>query len=413
METFGLIPLKKDYKKAEKTVKKFVSHVPFFKPVQRYLWNIYIKYFAEKESRTTNALPSAEDLNLVAEEGIRALHQRSAIRDKEFLEANGRCMDNIVPGPSTIKQAGRGAFAARPLAKGSVITGSPLLIITDRSLLNMYGAIYSKKKGKQVRDPDDLIGQQLLLNYCMGHPESTMLLCPYASGVNYMNHNQTQANVKIVWAQDGMLSHNASFLHLRPQDMEDNYKTSLAIDYIALQDIEPGQELFLDYGDDFEDAWIEHVENWEPQDEDYVDAATFNEKHKDAVLRTQAEQKADPYPSNLAIMCHSNLQYKAWRDYRDEMEIPWASDETGNDCEILSRKVDENGDTVYKIKLTWEEKEDGEYVEYTKTRDGVPRNAITFVNQPYSTDIHLMNAFRHEIEFPDALFPRRWRNDRS
>jgi len=39
---------------------------------------------------------------------------------------------------------------------------------------------------------------------------------------------------------------------------------------------------------------MEHVENWEPQEEDYVDAATFNEKHKDAVLRMHAEQKQIP-----------------------------------------------------------------------------------------------------------------------
>jgi len=94
------------------------------------------------------------------------------------------------------------------------------------------------------------------------------------------------------------------------------------------------------------------------------------------------------------MTCHSSLQYKAWRDYRDELGIPWASDETGYDCKILSRKVDDNGNTVYKIKMTWDEKENGEYVEQTKTRDGVPRTAITFVNQPYSTDIHLlMDAF--------------------
>jgi hypothetical protein len=78
-----------------------------------------------------NALPFFDEIDIVANEGIRAIHQPSAIRDQDYLKTNGRCMDVIESGPSTLPQAGRGAFSKRAFQKDSIITGSPLLIILD------------------------------------------------------------------------------------------------------------------------------------------------------------------------------------------------------------------------------------------------------------------------------------------
>jgi hypothetical protein len=258
-EKFGLIPLRKNYYVAEGLTKRLAS-MDLSKQVREGFWDLVMSKIPW-ESRTMNALPSTENLGVVAKKGIRAIHQPSAIRDTAYLQKYGRCIDNMLPGPSTIKQAGRGAFATRFLPRGSIITGSPLLIALDRSYLHMYSPNFNDN-GDEVRGK--LTGHQLLLNYCMGHRESNLLLCPYGTFVNYINHNQTQANVKIEWAPDGIISHNASYLDLKVSEMEGNYQTSLAIDYVALRDIEPVEELFLDYGDDFEKAWNNHVENWKP-----------------------------------------------------------------------------------------------------------------------------------------------------
>jgi len=40
----------------------------------------------------------------------------------------------------------------------------------------------------------------------------------------------------------------------------------------------------------------------------------------------------------------------------------------------------------------------------------VPRDAFTYFNRPYTTDMFLANAFRHDIRIPDDLFPEAWRN---
>jgi hypothetical protein len=39
----------------------------------------------------------------------------------------------------------------------------------------------------------------------------------------------------------------------------------------------------------------------------------------------------------------------------------------------------------------------------------VPRAAIRFFDLPYTTDLHLRKAFRHEIGLPDALMNDAWR----
>ena len=83
-------------------------------------------------------------------------------------------------------------------------------------------------------------------------------------GVNYINHNQTQVNVNLQWAPNGILNQDDAWLHKSPHDMEYEYKLHLAMDYVATCDIHDGEELFLDYGKEWEEAWQEHLADWEP-----------------------------------------------------------------------------------------------------------------------------------------------------
>ena len=61
--------------------------------------------------------------------------------------------------------------------------------------------------------------------------------------VNYINHNQTLANVKIQWSQHDVTGHNDHWFDMDPSEMVHRYKPNLAIDYVALRDISPGEEL--------------------------------------------------------------------------------------------------------------------------------------------------------------------------
>lgn len=59
-----------------------------------------------------------------------------------------------------------------------MISGSPLVHVVEETL-EMYDLEFPDGSKKEQT------GYQMLLNYCFGHDESTLLLCPYASGKFY------------------------------------------------------------------------------------------------------------------------------------------------------------------------------------------------------------------------------------
>lgn len=279
--------------------------------------------------------------------------------------------------------------------------------------------MFDPKKSSSGRDIRDFemgpYSQQILINYCFGHPDSTILLCPYGAGVNYINANRTRANVKVQWAQNGTINHNGEWLNTKPEDMEWVSRTMLGIEYVALRDIEAGEELLLDYGDAWEQAWEEHVKAWKAvtDRDEYISATQFNELHGDSPIRTREEQDASPYPRNLKINCHAALVKAAFDELNDDgsFDTPdefieqrgWLPEKKGFECEVLKRD-DTTG--TYEVYLLYTE--DGEIFE--KVPRNVSRKAIIFVDVPYSTDIHLPDAFRHPIGIPDEMLPDAWRN---
>lgn len=104
-------------------------------------------------------------------------------RGKQWLIENGRCVDNIVPGQSTLPFAGRGAFAQRRIARGEVVVPVPLIQLKDTDALLIWEEVQDEF-GDWIDVP---VGKQLLLNYCFGHDESSLLLCPITNAI-LINH---------------------------------------------------------------------------------------------------------------------------------------------------------------------------------------------------------------------------------
>ena len=414
---------------------------------------------------------------ITGKEILRSIHQPNTTRSISWLEKYGTCVDHIIPRPkSTLPNidVGRGAFAKRFLPKGTKLTGSPLIHIPNRALLDMYGATDltstdtgNENKRRHRRQFAKTGQRQLLLNYCWGHEESTLLLCPYGSGVNYINHNQTLANVKIQWSKHGTLGQDDTWFKKAPHEMMVNndadidsgtattptklIKPHLAFDYIVTRDIQEDEELFLDYGIEWEEAWRKHQQHWNaPPREDwisYVSATTLNRKFaNDSQLyfRTVDEQAMDPYPSNVELRCHSRVvDNRPWRFQFDgsKKRIDWVDDkypDTGYPCHV-TRRYEKHGqsnitsanDTVtspspttyhkkrrlphkywYDVivfvfdELTGKTMDDAFAVE----RSRIPRKAIRFFDQPHTTDIYLPQAFRHDLRIPDDMVPEAWKN---
>jgi hypothetical protein len=425
----GNFPLMGNYEEAEALLRNMTAmKLPVH--IQRDLYEDVIVFMKKTfTSRILGALPlTAKDAITAAEQDMSVLHQPGATRSLEWLEMHGRCIDNMAPGPSTIKQAGHGAFATRSLSKDQIVTTSPLhhLPMSTFVVMHHWDEFTDPVTGRGMKKALGLKGYQILVNYCYGHGDSTLLLCPYGNGINYINHNQTRANVQIRWAQDFAIVHNADFVKKgKVGDLMWDHKPQLAFDYIALRDIEPGEELFLDYGDSFEAAWQKHVGRWKPIPgaDKYIDGVTLNIRYPNSTLRTLDEQSRNPYADYLQIRAHNILSD---REFIKVGDFNWNVVIFGWPARILERTVTKDSH-YYTIEIGVPPKRVLEGIDQRSMgmnrnieadlnwirREKVPRAAIAFFDKAGQTDMHLPNAFRHIIGIPESIFPRQWKNTRD
>jgi hypothetical protein len=420
-KSMGPIPLKPDVERAEKLVEKFKGLQETFHELSEDVFSDFWTAFVTnspylKKSRTLNAFPRTwDEMVEMLQDGVLETRKKDKRKPLEWLREHGTCADHTKVGRSTLPQAGHGAFAARYLPKGTVVAPIPLIHISSKDFLMMY-EIERDEEGHNYPVEDQPTQMQLLLNYCMGHAESSLLLCPYGIHNGLVNHNRTQANVKLQWADPKKSSHDPKCMKWPVSSLQRKYSACLAMEYVATRDIHPGDELFLDYGQEWEDAWNRHVAEWKPVEgaESYRTADWFNADHR-TILRTEFEEMARPfYPRNVFMQCDSSFHKSPYYDEYFPDRIPEYLELYGGEglrlCDLLRWGIDEVGDIRYTALVT----EDGEWNDHSVTKmEGVPRQAMRFVDRPYTSDLHLPNAFRHEIMIPDEIFPDKWKNRRK
>jgi hypothetical protein len=197
----------------------------------------------------------------------------------DFLRKEGKCQDHIRPDISMIPHAGRGAFATRDLPEGTVVGYSPLIHMAVRGE-QVFTVVYNgeSKHGMdrfEYRDVgydeeenlEEFIESafkhenrytkpDLVVNYSFGHRNSTLLLTPYGAMVNYINHKSANdgdgPNVRVQWPDRELVAHKPDWLSEDLHFLRDSVKKiGLSFDYVALRDIKEGEEVTMDYGDEW------------------------------------------------------------------------------------------------------------------------------------------------------------------
>ena len=175
---------------------------------------------------------------------------QSTKRPVEWLHKYGICVDNLEIKTSTIPDIGRGAFSRRKFKKGDIITTSPVVQF-DRSQMEIVKNFRNERDGR-IRFTEHVEGHQLLLNYCLGHENSTILLLPYGPSVNYINHYD-KPNAYLVWSNSPYSDKDA--LYATTSEVLYRKQKRLLVDYVAMSDIDVGDEIFLNYGPEWQSAW--------------------------------------------------------------------------------------------------------------------------------------------------------------
>jgi hypothetical protein len=338
------------------------------------------------------------------------LTQRSQ-QSTEYLRKHGYCIDNLRPRKSRIKEAGRGAYATRNLAKGAIVAPVPAVMIQRHEAMGND----AKRKPKE----------QLLLNYCFGHNATDpYLLLPFSPAVNLINHYH-DPNVKLQWSAKSLED-----IHQPDKTLQEIYEENptLLLELVAIKEINQGDEIYLDYGRLWEDAWWHHVhEIWKPINEHYTPSYVMDDAIR--MLRTEQEEKEHPYPKNVFTSCfyrysdrtekeRSVAQQSNRKDssslnsYRWELTKGLYDLRNLRPCKVLKRLEDAKGRSAYAVRML---NRPGLDMEELIPKDElhivthVPRAAIRFSDKAGTTDQHLPDAFRHEIGLPDDLIPDTWK----
>ena len=375
--------------------------------------------------------------------------------DPEWVRANGMCLENILPRQSTIfPQAGRGGLAQFRIKKGDMVAPAPLLQIMDKEALTIYEKVVSSSKSDRWNET----GKQLLLNYCWGHPESTMLLCPQTNVV-LLNHCSDRSktcgphgpNAAIRWASRTWHASTPSWLKMSLDELSEQSMGGLAFEVVALRDIQPDEEVFIDYGIEWEDAWESHVANWKrpPMSSDdstimdtWISAKVANDLDGDILDEmVTGDLRHTTNHTYLFTGCYykkseqdeDSIYYQQdadWTKLSDEQLLERYADDNGNDeygyreyahhrdhsywpCSVLKRNNDATFYTVRIHQSLFSSTQPWAELGVPRLLTNYPRSAIHYFVKPNMSDQQLDGAFRHSIGIPNDMFPEQWKNLRG
>ena len=306
----------------------------------------------------------------------------------------------------------------RDVSQGSVVSPVPLIQIMDKTSLQI--------KSTKVAQAS----QQLLTNYCFGHRKSSLRLCP-TTNVMLVNHNSVHPNAKLRWSpsNSNVVDRDVKYLVEsldKLQCSSDDFTTlhtRLAMELVATRDIQQGEEIFIDYGAEWEAAYQAQWDRdgtRDTTDDGLIPAAEMNREIRPIVpsgkLSTSKYwyecqlypdvQEYQPVPVEEFELSDQN-DPQSWSEeehawYGDNDFISWYP------CKVI--RVGADSPQSYSVavyaKPLAERRHIRSYVQF-------PRHRIRFVDKPYESDQHLPWSFRHFIGIPDSMFPLRWRDDYS
>lgn len=353
-------------------------------------------------------------------------HYRNSdlVKSPAWLNKYGLCVDNIRSGPSTVKDAGRGAFASRNLKLGATIVPVPMVPIANEDVMEMYTIFEDDNELKYDRDKS--LGKQQIFNYCFGHPESSVLLMPVGPMVTYINHAPTGlgANAYLRWSEHPYIYNDEELLDLHPEQLAVTENPNLVMELIAIIPIAEGDEIFIDYGKDWETMWGDYKEAFETSYADGKWPLKAREKmveFKDKPFPVDVKQNANPYPKGVATAC-----------FIESTEVEDGTPKTSEHDDDIVQWINPTSFAKYKghnmfacdLMERTELLTDGNMYNYTvlaRQQDtmeallvkGVPHAAVTLVDLPYTSDMHTPGAFRQWIGIQDAQLPQAWRNLRG
>jgi hypothetical protein len=207
-------------------------------------------------------------------------------RPVEWIHRKGICVDRVRIGACKIVEAGRGVFAKHQISASTIILPVPVIQM-NRTMQKITHHGHNNNTGSEndigidngkAMASTNMPLERMVVNYCLGHDDSTMLLCPYLTTVSLINHSNDPEKINAKLTLSSSRYKNQTLLETSAHDLLEarRAKKSLGIifDLVATRDIREGEEIYLNYGPGWQKAWEEHVESWKPFVYDLPEEAT-------------------------------------------------------------------------------------------------------------------------------------------
>ena len=200
----------------------------------------------------------------------------------------------------------------------------------------------------------------------------------------------------------------------------------MLLELVATRPIQKGEEIYLNYGKEWEDAWWKHDRGiWKPSNTHYTPSYVMDDAIR--MMRTEQEQKEHPYPDNLFTSCFYRYSDRSEEEratgqnskkkdsitsFRWHLTKGLYDLKNFRPCQVLKRMEDNSGRSAYAARIL---NRPGLDITEIIPKDElhvvthIPRAAIQFSDKAYTTDQHLKYAFRHEIGLPEELIPSSWK----
>ena len=468
------LPMRGDYQEARRTLKRFwAALVQEFGSKDGIPTDLQFDPAPDMSPQVAQLMPkNAAQLKRIMEKSTsdiigdvfdRAIAEELLTENRtvDWIRDNGMCIEHLIPGRSTIKQAGQGGFAQHRIRKGELVVPAPTLQVADRRALTIFD------------DSGNPHGTQMLLNYCFGHKDSSLLLCPDTNAI-LVNHCSDRTkecgpkgpNAKFQWAS-GWDPDTPTWLTMSVDDIAKEVGRGLSLEIVALRDIEPGEEVFMDYGEEWEEAWAAHVASWAPPEDgrEYKSVKELNNDPHGLDMFVSHDLRSEidhPYLFTGCFYYPTDLDneenwipdenvdldelpddemLQRYGDDGSEYVQDYSSHGDGSywPCALLYEELDENeavyandaddatksgestGASAKKLPATYIvriiERGYHEYGEMPWTERALPRFLYNFPREsihvfakPHQSDQQLTGAFRHHIPLRDDMVPEVWKN---
>jgi len=212
------------------------------------------------------------------------------------------------------------------------------------------------------------------------------------------------------------------------------------MEIVATRDILPGEEILVDYGEEWERAWDEHVRNFQSP------CSSPQENRKEKFMSSKFVHDMNNVKFNSLFHKWSDYHFTICSDFLDKIVatiyIVPRENTTDVDESSVSNSVDTTNATDgvrthafddideshegFKIpasakftpcKITSYNEDSRMFDVVVFARNNVlsmvkdlPEQSILFLNRPYKSDMFWSGAFRHKMKIPDEIFPLQWKD---